>query len=244
MKLLRAWRRYDSVKAAVLLLASAAILIGFCIHAAAGYAVILRAPAEYICTLPEDSDTLLLRLAQTDSVKGYSRQKQAALMQDTRTVTVTLLSAAYLSDCYGIPEQGRLIWANDAVFSAFCGDTEQESVQVRGTLDGKPFSAGIVRTDALPDSQPLAVTAVSIAELHDASELRICMTEPDSSALEQLGLHTLNPEVQLAAEYEKEFVLLRIRFGALAALLSCIAAAAFLQIYRNQAKEQKNRISY
>ncbi|MBR3045315.1 MAG: hypothetical protein IKH27_02115 [Oscillospiraceae bacterium] len=233
MKLIRLWRQYDSFKAAVLLFTLAAILIGYCIHAAAGYASILRTPTEYICTLPEDSDTLLLRLAQTDSVKGYSRQKKASLMQENNVMTVTLLSAAYLSDCYGITEQGRVIFANDAAFSAFCGDTEQGAVQMRGTLDGNPFSAAIIRTDALPDSQPLAVTAVSMAELHESSELRICMTEPDSSALEQLGLHIVNPEVQLAAEYDKEFVLLRIRFGALAALLSCIAAVAFLQIYRN-----------
>lgn len=113
----------------------------------------------------------------------------------------------------------------------------QDSVQIRGTLNGKPFYAEIIRTDALPDSQPLAVTAVSAAELHDASELRVCMTEPDSASLEQLGAHIVYPEVQLAAEYEKQLVLLRIRFGALAALLSGIAAAAFLHIYRKSSTE-------
>ncbi len=233
MKLLRLWRQYDSIKAAVMLFALAVILIGYCIHAAAGYASVLRTPTEYICTLPKEDTTILLRLAQTDSIKGYSLQKKASLIQENSVMTVTLLSAAYLSDCYGITEQGRVIFANDA---AFCGDTEQGAVQIRGTLDGKPFSAAIIRTDALPDGQPLAVTAVSMAELHDASELRVCMTEPDSAALEQLGLHIVNPEVQLAAEYEKKLVLLRIRFGALAALLSCIAATAFLRIYRNHTR--------
>ena len=237
MKLLRLWRQYDSIKAAVMLFVLAVFLIGYCIRAAVGYALILRAPTEYICTLPENSDTLLLRLAQTDSVKGYSRQKKAALMQGNRTLTVTLLSAAYLSDCYAVSEQSRVIWVNDAAYSAFSGDTEQSAVQARGTLDGNPFSAEIIRTDALPNGQPLAVTAASAAELHDASELRICMTEPDSALLEQLGVHIINPEVQLATEYEKQLVLQRIRFGALAALLSCIAAAAFLYIYRNHAKE-------
>lgn len=236
MKLLRLWRQYDSIKAAVILFVSAVILIGYCMHAAAGYAVILRTPTEYICTLPKDADTLLLRLAQNDSVTGYCRQKKAALMQDDRTLTVTQLSAAYLSDCYGITEQGRMIFANAAAFSAFCGDTEQSSVQARGTLDGRPYAAEIIRTDTLPDGSPLAVMAASAAELHDASELRICMTEPNAAALEQLGLHIVNPEVQLAAEYEKQLVLQRIRLGALAALLSCIAAAAFLQLYRTQTK--------
>lgn len=231
MKLLRLWRQYDSIKATVMLFALAAFLIGYCIHAAAGYAAILQTPTEYICTLPKDFHILELRLAQTDSVKCYSRQKKAALMQDNHALTVTLLSAAYLSDCYGITEQGRVIWANDAAFSAFCGDAVQDSAQIRGTLDGNPFFAEIIRTDALPDAQPLAVTAAGMSELHEASELRVCMTEPDSAALEQLGVHIVNPEVQLAAEYEKQLVLLRIRFGALAALLSCIAAAAFLHIY-------------
>lgn len=233
MKLIRLWRQYDSIKAAVLLIATGLLLIGYCIRTAAAYAIILRAPAEYVCTAPAGIEQVIPQLANADGVCAYSRQKKASLIQENSVMTVTLLSAAYLSDCYGITEQGRVIFANDAAFSAFCGDTEQGAVQIRGTLDGKPFSAEIIRTDALPDGQPLAVTAVSMAELHDASELRICMTEPDSAALEQLGLHIVNPEVQLAAEYDKEFVLLRIRFGALAALLSCIAAVAFLQIYRN-----------
>ena len=237
MKLLRLWKRYDSIKAAVMLLASAVFLIGFCMHAAAQYAVMLRTPAEYICEMPQAYETLLPQLAQTDSVRGYSRQKTASLIQDSRTMTVTLLSAAYLSDCCGITEQGRIIWANAAAFSAFCGNAAQDAAQLRGTLDGRPFSASVIRTDALPDSQPLAVMAVSTAELHDASALRICMTERDSAALEQIGLHILNPEVQLAAEYEKQLVLLRIRLGAAAALLSCIAAAAFLHIYRIRANE-------
>ena len=233
MKLLRLWRQNDSIKAAVMLFALAVILLGYCIHAAAGYAVILQTPTEYVCTLPKDSDTLLLRLAQTDSVTGFSRQKNASLMQENRVLPVAFLSAAYLSDCYGITEQGRIIWANAAAFTAFCGDPVQDSAQIRGTLDNKPFAAEIIRTDALPDGQAFAVMAAGIAELRDAAELRICMTEPDSAALEQLGLQIVNPEVQLAAEYEKKLVLLRIRFGALAALLSCIAAAAFLHIHHN-----------
>ena len=125
MKLLRLWRQSDSIKAAVMLLALAIMMIGYCIHAAAGYAAILRAPAEYICTLPQGSDLLLPQLAQNDAVKGYSRQRKAALMQDNSIMTVTLLSASYLSDCYGITEQGRVIWANAAAFSAFCGDAAQ-----------------------------------------------------------------------------------------------------------------------
>ena len=233
MKLLRLWRQSDSIKAAVMLLALAIMMIGYCIHAAAGYAAILRAPAEYICTLPQGSDLLLPQLAQNDAVKGYSRQRKAALMQDNSIMTVTLLSASYLSDCYGITEQGRVIWANAAAFSAFCGDAAQSTAQARGTLDGKPFSAEIIRTDALPDGQPLAVMTASAAELHDADELRVCMTEPDAASLEQLGAHIVNPEVQLAAKYEKQLVLLRIRLGVLAAVLALLGAAAFRHIHKH-----------
>jgi hypothetical protein len=56
------------------------------------------------------------------------------------------------------------------------------------------------------------------------------MTEPDPDLLEQFGLQIMNPEAQTASEYEKQLVLLRIRFGALSALLAVIAAGAFLRV--------------
>ena len=224
MKLLRLWRRSDSFKMTVILLGLALFLIGYCIRAAADYAVILRTPTEYICTAPEGFDTILPRLTQIEGIIGYSRQTTAVLMQDDQTLTVIYLSAAYLSDCYGIAQPDRSIPANDAAYASFGGEDAAEPLQIRGTLNGEPFSAEMIRTDSLPQNAPYAVYAVSAAELHDASELRICMNEPDPAALEQLGVHIINPEVQLAAEYEKKLVLLRIRFSLLAALLSFLAA--------------------
>ena len=234
MRFLRLLRQYDSVKAAVMLSALAAFLTGYSIRAAAGYAVLLRTPAEFICTAPEGFDLILPRLAQTESVRGYSPQKTAVLSQNDRTLTVTCLSAAYITDCYALTPE-RVIYANDAAFAALAEDPAAQSLQTDCTLDGVPFSAGMLRTDALPQNQPFAVRAVTAAALHDASELRICMTEPEPAALESLGLHITNPEVQIAADYEKQLVLLRIRFGMLAAVLSCIAAGACLRLLPKKA---------
>ena len=83
--------------------------------------------------------------------------------------------------------------------------------------------------------------AVSGSVLHDAPALRICLAAPDPAALAQLGLQILNPETALAADYEKQLVLLRIRFAALSALLSCIGAGAFLRIYRLRRLEDAPR---
>lgn len=233
MKLLRLWRQYDSIKAAVMLLMLAVFLIGYCIRAAAQYAVILQTPSEFICVSPDRSEIILPRLSQTEGIKAYSPQKSALLTQNDRTVNVTLLSAAYLYDSYGIEGGAHDIFANDAAFAEICGDITEKSQQFRGMLNGKPFSGEIIRDDSLPQGSPFAVLSASAADLRDASELRICLDGSDPASLEQLGLHIMNPEVQIAADYEKKLVLLRVRFAALSALLSCIAAGAFLRIYRN-----------
>ena len=233
MKLLRLWRQYDSIKAAVMLLTLAVFLIGYCIRAAAQYAVILQTPSEFICASPERSEILLPRLLQTDGIKAYGSQKSAELTQNDRTVNITLLSAAYLYDSYGIEGGAHTVFANDAAFAAICGDVTEQSQQFRGMLNGEAFSGEIIRDDSLPQGSPFAVLPAAAADLRDASELRICLDGSDPAPLEQLGLRIMNPEVQIAAEYEKKLVLLRIRFAALSALLSCIAAGAFLRIYRN-----------
>ena len=217
-------------KAAVMLFALAVFLAGSCIRAACAYAAILRAPAEYVCTAPDGFRTILPKLAENERVRGYSMQTTAALTAQEHTLNVTGLSPAYLLDCCGIEAPFHTIFANEAAWTAFGLDAAEQSAQVRGTLGGKPFSGELIREDLLPDGQPAAVMAVTAAELHDAAELRVCMTEPDPDLLGQLGLQIMNPEAQTASEYEKQLVLLRIRFGALSALLAVIAAGAFLRV--------------
>lgn len=232
MKLLRLWRQYDSVKAAVLLTAFALFMLGFCIRSAAAYAEFLRTPTEYICSSYTELDRVLPQLAYTEGIRAYSRQKTANLAEHQQEISVTMLSAAYLSDCYGLPESARTVYMNPAAFSVFCGEDAQSPVSFRGTLDGKPYAAQIICTQNLPQHEPFAALAVSAAELHDAETLRLCLTEPDACAPESIGLTVLNTEVQRAAAYEQQLVLLRIRFAALAAFLSLLAAGAFLKIYK------------
>lgn len=233
MKLLRLWRQYDSIKAVVLLMLLAVFMLGYSIRAAGQYMTILQTPTSYLCTAASGFKTILPQLDQMESVQSYSLQKTAVLTEEDRTLRVTLLSPAYVFDCYGL-EQSRAIYANRAAFGAFCGDTAAQYQQIRGALDGNRYDTELVQTDRIPEREAFAVLTVGAAELRDATELRVTMTEPDAAALERLGLRIVNPEVQLAAGYEQTMVLLRIRFGMLTVVLSCIAAAAFFRIYRQK----------
>lgn len=232
MKLLRLWRQYDSIKAMVLLTASALFLIGYCIRMAAEYAAFLRTPIEYICTASAELDKVLPQLANTDGIRSYTRQKTAYLTEHEHGINITLLSEAYLSDCYGLDHQARTIFMNPAAFSAFCGTDAQSPVSFRGTLDRQSYSAQIVCKENLPSDEPFAAVAVTAAELHDADTLRICMTEQEAFVPESVGLTLINPEVQNTAAYEQKLVLLRIRFAAFSAFFATLAAAAFLKIYK------------
>ena len=236
MRLLRLWRQYDSIKATVLLVILAVLLIGYCVRAATEYAVFLQSPTEYLCAAPVDTDKILPQLAVTDGVRACSRQRTAYLSQEWQGCNVTLLSAAYLSDCYGLSGDSHTVWMNEEAFTAFCGTRVQSPVDIRGTLDGQPITVQIICTDALPQGEPLAILCVSAAMLHDADTLRICTADRESFSPESLGLTVLNPEQKQAAEYAQTLLLLRIRFGALSAALAMLAAAAFLRVYRDAAQ--------
>lgn len=228
---MRLWRQYDSIKAAVLLVLSAVLLIGYCIRSAARYAAFLQKRPEYLCAVPDDS--ILRQLAGAEGVAAYSRQKTAYLSDGQQGCTVTQLSAAYLADCYGLPGDAHTVWMNAAAFAAFCGEDAQSPCAFRGTLDGQPFTAQIAVTEKLPQGEAMAVSAVGEAALRDADTLRICADDRDAFSPGQLGLTVLNTEALLAAEYEQTLILLRIRFGALSAFLALLGAAAFLRIYRD-----------
>ncbi len=236
MKLLRLWRQYNSIKATVLLGLLAAVLIGYCIRAAASYAVFLQTPTEYLCTA-QDMDRTLRMFSDTEGVRAYSRQRTAYLAQEWQGCNVTLLSAAYLSDCWGLSGDARTVYMNPAAFAAMSGNANSPA-SFRGTLDGEPFSVQIICTDQLPQEEPFAVIGVDLSALHDADMLRICAANRDAFSPESLALTVTNRETLCAADYEQKMVLLRIRFGALAAVLALLGTAAFLRVYRDAVQSQ------
>ena len=236
MKMLRLFWQYDSVKAAVLLLALAIFLAGYCIRAAVSYAVILEAPTEYVCTAP-DIGKILPQLTNTDGLRAYSRQKKAYLAGENQTGSIVMLSAAYLADCYGLDGDAHTVWMNAEAFAAWGDAASQSTAVFHGTLNGEPFSAQLICTENLPQSEPYAVLASSASELHDADALRVCAANRDTFAPDSLGLTVINPEQQCAADYEQQFVLLRIRFGMLSAILALIGAAAFFRVYHFAVKQ-------
>lgn len=233
MKLLRQFRQYDSMKAAVLLTAAALLLAGSCIRSAAAYAAILRKPAEYVCTAHSSIETALPQLTNAEQIRASSRQKTAYLTRKDQALPVTLLSAAYLSDCYALEHDAHTVWMNAAAFAVFGDPAAQNTVDFSGELDGKPFRARLICTDSLPQDEPLAVLAAGAAELRGAETVRICAAQSDAFAPERFGLTVVNAERLCAAGYERELVLLRIRFGALSAFLATLGAAAFFRLYRS-----------
>lgn len=237
MKLLRLLRQYDSVKAAVILIALAIVLTGYCIRSAVSYASFLQAPAEYVCTAPVGIEQSIPQLSNADGVFAYSRQKKAYLTGENQTVSVVMLSAAYLADCYALEGDTHMVWMNAEAFAAWGDAASQSTVFFNGTLDGKSFSAQLCCTENLPQGEPYAVLAASASDLHDADTLRICAANRDTFAPESLGLSITNPEQQCAADYEQKLVLLRIRFGAFSALLALLGAGAFLHICKMQRKK-------
>lgn len=170
----------------------------------------------------KDMDKVIGEAQQTDD----SNRDYCALPGNT----------AELSDCYELYDSGRTIFMNPTAFSDFCGDDTQSPVLFHGTLDGKPYAAQIVCTPNLPKTEAFAAVAVGEAELRDADTLRLCPTDRAAFSPESIGLTVQNPEVQTAAAYEEQLVLLRIRFAAFAVFFAMVAAGAFLHIYKLQHK--------
>ena len=240
MKLLRHFRQYDSMKAAVLLTAAALLLAGACIRSAAAYAAILKMPAEYVCTAYNGIEAVLPQLTNAEHIRAFSRQKTASLTQKEQTLPVTQLSAAYLSDCFALEGDAHTVWMNAEAFTVFGNPAIQDTVDFYGELDGQPFRARLICTNILPQDEPLAVLAAGAAELRGAETVRICAADQDAFAPERFGLTVVNPEKLCAAGYEREMVLLRIRFGALSAFLALLGAAAFFRLYRNAVMDERS----
>lgn len=167
---------------------------------------------------------------------GLPENTLAYYSGDNRDYCALPGNTAELSDCYELYDSGRTIFMNPTAFSDFCGDDTQSPVLFHGTLDGKPYAAQIVCTPNLPKTEAFAAVAVSEAELRDADTLRLCLTDRAMFSPESIGLTVQNPEVQTAAAYEEQLVLLRIRFAAFAVFLAMVAAGAFLHIYKLQHK--------
>lgn len=227
MKYLRLFRRYDSIKAAVFLAGLAVYLLGVCICADVSYAAFLRTPAEYLCSWSGSLQTGIQQIS--GQIRGYSRQSSAVLTANGKSIPVTMLSAQYLADCYGLSGGTHTIWMNRTAFSQI--SESGSSMHISGTLGETPFSGEIVCSDALPQDAPYALLYADVSVLHDAEALRICMNEHDAAVLQQAGFQIMNPEAEIIFKYEQDILRIRIRFGLLAAFLALLAAGVFLRYH-------------
>lgn len=235
-KTLRLLRMYDAFKAALLLGILAAVLTGYCVRSAVHYAQMRNQPAEYVCRYSGTQQAALADAETCDEITACSPQREILLETEHGSMTVTLLSVQYLSDCYALDpaSAGHIIRMNAAAIGAAGGEAA-ESVPLRGTLNGADFSGEGILLSSLPEGAPFAVMTGTAADLREADCLRVRLKHRDAQAgavLSEAGLSPADPAALQAAEYEETLLLVRLRFGLLSAALALIAAGACFRLGR------------
>ncbi len=240
-ELLRLRRRSGKVKLALLLF----LLAGFFGADLAGslgqYAAGLNRPEEYIFETAMTGpllDQALARLEQLDGVKGASRQGELVVLSGEKTLTVTRLSPRYLWDCWGLaPESAGLVcWLNGTAAQGFLGGA-QLPARLVCRLEDQEAAFLFLPGKAMPEGEPLALTAGSSSQLGEPGLVRVMGAGGGVERIgemEALGFTLQNRELLLAQSYEEELLLTRLSYG-LAAL--ALAAAAGRLLYREGKRE-------
>lgn len=158
------------------------------------------------------------------------------------TVSYTALSKEYLREAFGIQDSGAMttLYMNRQACQRL-GANKEEVLAVAYPEDAKAadtpqnqlkttvklcLAEGILNTD-----QPQIFTAATTQELRSTEQLRICFGRQDLSGgivrqLESLGFSLTNRELLLDGEYQREELLLRIKYEAALGGLCLVAAGA------------------
>ena len=224
MKLLRLWRTNDRFKLAVLLLLLTVYLLGYAGVQAGRYLRWMLAPAEYVCTYTDSYASAAAKLEGSENISAYSPQITQNAEIGRESMQVTLLSARYLSDVFGVEPVTHTVWMNRIAFAKFCGEKAENPAALTMTLDGHRTEMTAVCLGNLPEDAPYAVMQASESALRETNLMRVCVKERNSAVLMHLGMNITEPEKQTAAEYEEILMLTRVRFAVLSAALALLAA--------------------
>lgn len=253
-RLLRQRRQKDSVKVALL---SAAAAIGFVATAVSrGVALYqqVNAPVEYVLSGSQK------QLSELENIAGFvaaSPQQEHTLTvqyqgQEYRMSYYTL-SKEYLEAVYGIQGKGatatyymnqaalRQLGTAEKELLVLCLPEEPEGDGVDSpALQQASVSVKLRLAEGIFDQK--AAAAFALRENHGAEteegQVRACFGQRDLDGsqrkqLEQLGYSIVNQESFLTDEYQKEELLLRMKYEALIGLLLGVGAAGALQYRKN-----------
>lgn len=242
-RMMRLLRMYDAFKMALLLGMLAAVLAGICVRYAVRYAHSLAQQTEYVCMFTGSQSTALEKTGMMQEITAYSPQCTKLLETDSGSVEVVLLSAQYLSDCFGIEAGGasHTVWMNQAALS-LVSRNDTRAAQMTCRLDGQETELNAALSDSLPDDLPFAVMYGSAAQLRDADRIRVRMNRKERNAeklLSEAGLSFADTAQIQAAAYEEKLLLVRLRFGLLSVLLSALGSAAFCLLGKQKAAQDQ-----
>lgn len=240
---LRLRKRYDSIKFALILFICATYFLVNGVVQIVSYCGYLNKPTEYILEAYSDCASLeiaLQKICDTESAVCASFQRDYVVTSENDAVLiVSELSAEYLLECYRIEsdENGKKIWLNTTAFDEFVGETDETSVRLSYTVDGKNESAEFIRCDALDSETAYAVSVGTTASLDDSTVVRVMFDSIDVSGsnmkhLENLGYSISNGEKVILEVHEQELLFLNVKYSIIATVLSLVGAYLFIEIYK------------
>lgn len=247
-KFLTLRKRHDSIKFSLILLVCAAYFVGNGIIQIVSYVGYLKQPVEYILEAYSTSASLdvgIDKLKEITGVIGASFQRDYIIISENNTViTVSDFSAEYLSECYGIESFGssEKIWMNSVAYDEFVGKTDQTSVRMSYTIDGKTETAEIIKCNELVSDTAFAVRAGTTASLDNSRIVRVKLDNAnvigtDVRRIEKLGYEIINREDMLIRSHEQEMILSDIKECIITTVLSVIGGYAFIKIYKLSCKQ-------
>ena len=239
---LRLRKQYDSIKFALILFVCAVFFLTSGIIQIVSYASYLNKPCEYILDAYSASATLDIGIEiikETEGAVSASFQRDYVVMSKNDAVlVVSELSAEYLSECYGIEStgNGKKIWLSSVAFDEFAGKTDENSVRLTYSVDGKKESAEFIKCEALDFETAYAVSVGTTASLDGSTVVRVMFDNIDVSGsntrhLEDLGYGISNREDMIIESHEQDMTLSEVKHYIISTVLSFLGVFAFVRVY-------------
>lgn len=245
-KLLRLRKRSDKVKAALLLFLLGALLMGDLLRGAAEYFSMAAEPVEYVLDPGADGaalDMKLRELMERESVVCASRQREYTLTGGENTVTVTEVSAEYLSACFGLKagDAGNSFFMGRKAFAALCGRNARSPARLTCLAGEERVYGAFILEEGLPEE--LVLSRGTSVTLGGEKVLRVMLEGKDVSGvetdwLEGSGFVIVNSGAVTETAHETELLGMRLRYGGLACVLALLLGR---QLFMAGSREQAGR---
>lgn len=229
-ELLRLRKRSDKVKLAMILFLMGFFLAGDVLWGVTEFFSMAGEPVEYVLNTGTEGarlDSKLQTILQRDSVICASFQREYALTSGSKRVLVTEVSPDYLSTCFGLNTAGAgsEFFLSTDVFKTFCGNSTLSPMRLTCNAGEENVSGTFTLYESLPGG--LAVTKGTSLTLGDAQTIRVMLRGRDTSGIEtnwfeENGFTIENREVVIETAHETEILIVRLRYGGAACVLSVL----------------------